>query len=256
MKKLLVTLLIPVSQSAFSATDLEKYCLPFLNSSQNEPLNIMEGFEAKKDKIIIDEKTVDSISILSKEPDRMGEKKTVLRPWGEEVHMEILKFKKNGKAVRDFTLIISRDKEGRLISLTKKPVLLQDLKIKPDTLTFSVMNNTCLPDTYVEGTKLKFSTLLCRELDTFYKENPSAKACMDAKFDQKLAAIIKEHAVGIGEKIITGVEKKLGEYSPLYGAKHRVDCTEYGLDELLLDKSIWDEPLKSQDKNSPNTKEE
>jgi hypothetical protein len=69
MKKLLVTLLIPVSQSAFSATDLEKYCLPFLNSSQNEPLNIMEGFEAKKDKIIIDEKTVDSISILSKEPD-------------------------------------------------------------------------------------------------------------------------------------------------------------------------------------------
>jgi hypothetical protein len=256
MKKILLTLLIPVSQTVLGATDFEKYCLPLLNSSPNETLKMMEGFEAKKDKIIINEKTVESVSILPKELDRVGEKKTVLKPWGEEIHMEILKFKKNGKAVRDFTLIISRDKEGRLLSLTKKPVLLQDLKIKPDTLTFRVVNNTCIPDAYVEGTKLKFSTDLCRGLDTFYRENPSAKACMDAKFDQKLAALIKEHAVGLGEKIVTGIEKKLGEYSPLYGAKHRVDCTEYGLDELLLDKSLWDEPLKFQDKKIQSNTEE
>lgn len=127
-----------------------------------------------------------------------------------------------------------------MISVAKKPNILQDLKLKADILYFKPQKDTCIPEKYIGKNKLKFSLDLCRELDRFFAENPSARDCLVSRHDQKLASLVKEHAKSIGENFALEVQKRSGDMSALYAAKHRVDCSEAGVDGILGDKEIWD----------------
>ncbi|MBA2404625.1 MAG: hypothetical protein H0V66_07630, partial [Bdellovibrionales bacterium] len=220
------------------------YCLPFLNGqleTQGSKPEVMEGFVATKVKMDIAGSMVDTIKILPSELDLKGDSpKPVLYPWGEEETLNIMKYKKNGKQVKDYKLIISRDKSGNLISISKKPRLLQDFKTNSDTLYFKPQKDTCIPEKYIGNNKLKFSVDLCREIDRFFAENPKAKECLVSRDDQKLASLVREHAKSLGEKVILGLEKQTEDMSALYAAKHRVDCSEAGVDGILGDKAIWD----------------
>lgn len=242
MKKLLALAVLTLSFNAV-AVDMEKYCLPYLNGqleTQGSRPEVMEGFVATKAKMEIAGSMVDTINILPEELDAKGDIKINKYPWGEETVMNVMKYKKNGKQVKDFKLIVSRDKSGNLISVSKKPILLQDFKTRADTLYFKPQKETCIPEKYIGNNKLKFSVDLCREIDRFFAENPAAKECLVAKHDQKLASLVKEHAKSLGEKIILGLEKQSEDMSALYAAKHRVDCSEQGLDVILNDKGIWE----------------
>lgn len=242
MKKLLALAVLSLSFNAL-AVDMEKYCLPFLNGqleNQGAKPEVMEGFVATKVKMEIAGSMIDTINILPEELDSKGDVKVNKYPWGEETVMNVMKYKKNGKQVKDFKLIVSRDKSGNLISVSKKPILLQDFKLKADTLYFKPQKETCIPEKYIGNNKLKFSVDLCREIDRFFAENPSAKECLVSRHDQKLASLVKEHAKALGEKIVLGLEKQSDDLSALYAAKHRVDCSEAGVDGILGDKEIWD----------------
>lgn len=242
MKKFLTLAVLSMSFNA-AAIDMDKYCLPFLNGqmeTQGSKPEVMEGFVATKAKMEIAGSMVETINILPEELDAKGDVKVNKYPWGEETVMNIMKYKKNGKQVKDFKLIVSRDKSGNLISVAKKPLLLQDLKLKADTIYFKPQKDICIPEKYIGNNKLKFSVDLCREIDRFFAENPSAKECLVAKHDQKLAGLVKEHAKALGEKIVLGLEKQSEDLSALYAAKHRVDCSEHGLDGILNDKGIWE----------------
>jgi hypothetical protein len=242
MKKIMTLTLLSLSLNAL-AIDSDKYCLPFLNGTlegQTEKPGIMDGLTASKSKIEIAGSMVEAINISPEDITTKGEMKTESFPWGEEVSMDIMKFKKNGKPVKDYKLIIKRDKSGNLISVAKKPVLFQDFKLSTDTLYFKPQNDTCIPEKYVARNKLKFNVELCREIDRFFVENPSAKSCLVARYDKKLASLVKEFSKGLGEKLILGLEKKSEDMSPLYAAKHRVNCSEEGLDGILEDKGLWD----------------
>lgn len=242
MKKLLTFAVLSLSLNAL-AVDMDKYCLPFLNGqleTQGSKPEVMEGFVATKAKMEIAGSMVDTINILPTELDSKGNTKVIKYPWGEETVMNIMKYKKNGKQVTDFKMVISRDKSGNLISVAKKPILLQDFKLNSDTLYFKAQKDKCIPEKYIGKSKLKFSLDLCREIDRFFAENPSAKDCLVARHDQKLASLVKEHAKGFGEKIILNIEKQSEDLSALYAAKHRVDCSEAGVDGILGDKEIWD----------------
>lgn len=242
MYKVFATIVLLMSFNAF-AVDMEKYCLPFLNGqleTQGEKPEVMEGFVATKVKMEVAGSMVDTINILPEDLDAKGDVQVKSYPWGEETTMNVMKFKKNGKQVKDFKLIVSRDKSGNLISVSKKPNLLQDLKFRSNTLYFKPQKETCIPEKYIGNNKLKFSVDLCREIDRFFAENPSARECLVAKHDQKLASLVKEHAKGLGEKLILHMEKKSEDLASLYAAKHRVDCSEQGLDVILNDKSIWE----------------
>jgi hypothetical protein len=242
MKNLFALAVLSLSFNAL-AVDVDKYCLPFLNGqleSQGSKPEVMEGFVASKAKMEIAGSMVDTINILPDELDSKGDSKVNRYPWGEETVMNIMKYKKNGKQVKDYKLIVSRDKSGNLISISKKPILLQDFKLKSDTLYFKPQKETCLPEKYIGDNKLKFSVDLCREIDRFFAENPTAKECLASRHDQKLASLVREHAKALGEKVVLGLEKASKEMSSIYAAKHRVDCSEAGLDGILVDKEIWD----------------
>jgi len=242
MKNIFVLAALSLSFNAF-AVDVDKYCLPFLNGqleSQGSKPEIMEGFSASKAKMEIAGSMVETINILPEDNESKGDIKVNKYPWGEEQIMNIMKYKKNGKQVKDYKLIVSRDKAGNLISVSKKPILLQDFKFKADTLFFKPQKDTCIPEKYIGNNKLKFSLDLCREIDRFFAENPSAKECLVARHDQKLASLVKEHAKSLGEKVVLGLEKRSEDMSALYAAKHRVDCSEAGVDGILGDKEIWD----------------
>lgn len=241
MKSMIALSALALSLNAL-AVDADKYCLPFLNGSldsQGKKPEIMEGFTAKKEKMEIAGSMVESISIVPDDLESKGDVKTTQHPWGEEMEMTILKFKKNGKQVKDYKMIVSRDKSGNLISIRKKPVLLQDFKLHSDTLYFKPQKDVCIPEKYIGDRKLKFSVDLCRELDRFFAENPMAKECLVARHDQKLASLVKEHAKALPEKVILGLEKSSEDLASLYAAKHRIDCSEAGLDGILNDKEIW-----------------
>jgi hypothetical protein len=241
MKKYFLLSMIAVSFNVM-AVDTDKYCLPYLNGSldpQAKKPEIMEGFSAKKEKMEVSGSIVESIAIVPDDLESKGDVKTTQFPWGEEVETTILKYKKNGKQVKDYKMIVSRDKAGNLISIRKKPILLQDFKLHSDTLYLKVQKDTCIPEKYIADRKLNFSVDLCRELDRFFAENPTAKACLDARHDQKLASLIKEHAKGLPEKVILGLEKNNEDMAPLYAAKHRIDCSEAGVDGIVNDKVIW-----------------
>lgn len=242
MKKIITFAVLSLSFNAM-AVNVDKYCLPFLNGrleTQGSKPEIMDGFVATKAKMEILGSMVDTINILPTELESKGDTKVNKYPWGEETVMNIMKYKKNGKQVKDYKMIVSRDKSGNLISISKKPILLQDFKLKSDTLYFKPQKEVCLPEKYIGDNKLKFSVDLCREIDRFFAENPSAKDCLVARHDQKLASLVKEHAKSLGEKLILNLEKQSEDMSALYAAKHRVDCSEAGLDGILGDKEIWD----------------
>lgn len=242
MKRFLTLAVLTLTFNAF-AIDMDKYCLPFLNGQldkQGTKPALMEGFSATKTKLEIAGNMVETIDIMPDELDSKGTTKTTKYPWGEETVMNIMKYKKNGKQVTDFKLVVGRDKAGNLISVSKKPVLLQDFKLSSDTLYFKPQNDTCIPEKYIGNSKLKFSVDLCREIDRFFVENPSAKDCLVARHDQKLASLVKEHAKGFGEKVVLNLEKHSEDLSALYAAKHRVDCSEAGVDRILSDKALWD----------------
>lgn len=78
-------------------------------------------------------------------------------------------------------------------------------------------------------------------MDRFFAENPSAKDCLVARHDQKLASLVKEHAKGLPEQMILSQEKQSDDLSALFAAKHRVDCSEAGINGILADKEIWDD---------------
>ncbi len=241
MKTLLTLSVFAISLNAF-AIDTDKYCLPFLNGrldAQGKRPEIMMGFTAKKEKMEIAGAMVESISIVPDDVESKGDVKTSQYPWGEEMEMTILKYKKNGKQVKDYKMIISRDKAGNLISIRKKPVLLQDFKLFSDTLYFKQQKDICIPEKYIADNKLNFSVDLCREIDRFFAENPTAKECLVSRHDQKLASLVKEHAKSLPEKVILGLEKGSEDMSALFAAKHRIDCSEAGLDGILNDKKIW-----------------
>ena len=245
MKKLLALVALSLSLNAM-AVDIDKYCLPFLNGElkeqgdENKP-EIMAGFVAKKDKMEIAGSMVDTIKISPVESELLkGDPDTKKYSWGEEEIIPIMKFKTNGKKTKDYTMIISRDKSGNLISISKKPVLLQDFKLKSDTLYFKPQKDVCIPEKYIGNNKLKFSVDLCREIDRFFIENPKAKDCLVTRDDQKLAGLVKEFSKGLGEKVILGLEKSTESMSGLYAGKHRVNCSEAGVDAILGDKEIWD----------------
>lgn len=255
MKTLLALSVLSLSLSAVAA-DMDKYCLPFLNGqmesqgavvkegklvSPGKKPEIMEGFVAEKVKLKVAGNMVDTIQLKSTDPDIMSDadKKTSSYPWGEEEVFKIMKYKKNGKKTTDYKLIVKRDKSGNLISIAKKPVLLQDFDLTSDTLYFKPQKETCVPSTFIKDSKLAFSVDLCREIDRFLVENPSAKECLVARHDQKLAALVREHAKNLPEKIVLDIEKKSEDMSALYAAKHRVDCSQAGLDPILQDGSIW-----------------
>jgi hypothetical protein len=242
MKKLLTLAVLSLSFNAL-AVDMDKYCLPFLNGeleTQEAKPEVMDGFVATKAKMEIAGNMVDTINILPAELDSKGDTQVVKYPWGEESTMKIMKYKKNGKQVTDYKMIISRDKAGNLISVSKKPILLQDFKLHANTIYFKPQKDTCIPEKYIGHNKLKFNVDLCREIDRFFAEDPTAKDCLVARHDQKLASLVKEFSKGLGEKIILGFEKKTEDMSTLYAAKHRVNCSEAGVDGILGDKALWD----------------
>lgn len=242
MKNLFALAVLSLSFNAL-AVDMDKYCLPFLNGqleSQGSKPEVMEGFVATKAKMEIAGSMVDTINILPAELDSKGDSKVNKYAWGEETVMNIMKYKKNGKQVKDYKLIISRDKSGNLISISKKPIFLQDFKLKSDTLYFKPQKDTCIPEKYIGDNRLKFSVDLCREIDRFFAENPTAKECLVSRHDQKLASLVREYAKALGEKVVLGLEKQSEDMSALYAAKHRVDCSEAGLDGILGDKDIWE----------------
>ncbi len=241
MKKLLTITALALSFNAL-AVDVDQYCLPFLNGkldTQGSKPEIMEGFVATKAKMEISGSIVDTINILPEELDSKGDSKVVKYPWGEETTMNIMKYNKKGKQIKDYKMIISRDKSGNLISISKKPILFQDFKVNADTLYLKPQGDKCIPEKYIGNNKLKFSVDLCREIDRFFAENPTAKECLVSRHDQKLASLVKEHAKSLGEKVILGLEKQSDDLSALYAAKHRVDCSEAGVDGILGDKEIW-----------------
>lgn len=256
MKNLITLSLLAFSLNSFAA-DMDKYCLPFLNGGldkQESKPEVMEGFVAVKVKMEIAGNIVDTINIQPSDLELKGDVSIKKYPWGEESVMTVMKFKKNGKPVKDFKLIVSRDKAGNLISVAKKPILLQDFKLRSNTLYFKPQKDVCIPEKYIGNNKLKFSVELCREIDRFFAENPSAKECLVSRHDQKLASLVKEHAKGLSEKVMLSLEKSDEDRSALYAAMHRVDCSENGVDSILNDKSLWDtyvgrrgeEKLKSQ----------
>ena len=108
MKKLLSLTLLSLSFNAL-AVDMDKYCLPFLNgklASQSAQPDVMEGFVATKAKMEIAGSMIDTINILPIELSNKGDVKISKFPWGEETSIEIMKYKKNGKQVKDFKLVI------------------------------------------------------------------------------------------------------------------------------------------------------
>ena len=242
MKKIITIGVLALSMNAM-ALDSDTYCLPFLNGElkdQGSKPDIMEGFTATKSKMEVAGSMVETIDLVPSELDLLGEvKKPKVYPWGEESEITIMKYKKNGKQVKDFKMVISRDKEGNLISIAKKPILLQDFKFKADTLYFKPQSGKCIPQKYIAKNKLEFSVDLCREIDRFFKENPSAKECLASRHDQKLASLVKEHAKSLKEKVVLHLEKADEDMSNLYSGAHRVDCAEYGLNGILNDSGLW-----------------
>lgn len=261
MKKILALGVLTLSLNVLAA-DMDTYCLPFLNGElkdQGEKPALLEGFVASKAKMEVAGSMVETIDIALTDVELQGEVKSKTYPWGEESEMTVMKFKKNGKQVKDYKMIVSRDKEGNLISIAKKPILLQDFRFKADTLYFKPQGGKCIPQKYIAKNKLEFSVDLCREIDRFFVENPSAKECLAARHDQKLASLVKEHAKALGEKIILYSEKVDEDMGSLYSAAHRLDCALNGLNGLLDDKSIWESYIgkRGEEKvKNPETKEE
>ena len=241
MKKIFALTLLTVSLNVL-ATDFDKYCLSYLEgkiSGQPEKPGILNGFNLSKDRIEVAGKMVDTINILPAQSDLSGNSKRKNTKEGEEVEIEIMKFKSNGKKVVDYTMIINRDRAGNLISISKKPNMLQDFKVRAETLYFKTQNNVCIPEKLVESNELKFNVSLCRALDKFWAENPAAKGCMDSRFDQKLATLIKGHLVQTSEENSVNMILKYKDESQNIAGLHRMNCKGQGVESIVKDDALW-----------------
>ncbi len=91
----------------------------------------------------------------------------------------------------------------------------------------------------MESSKLKFNVTLCRALDQFWIDNPAAKGCMDAKYDKKLADVIKKNLVKTSEEDSLNTILKYEDKSQVFAHQHRGNCITEGVDSIVKDDSFW-----------------
>lgn len=258
MKKILALTILTASLNALSA-DVDKYCMPYLEGKiegQSGKPALLTGFDVSKGSMEVSGKMVDSIKILPSQSDLKGNSKTKNTKEGEEVEIEIMKFKQNGKKVLDYTLVINRDKAGNLLSIAKKPVVLQDFKMRAESLSFRTLNGVCMPEKFVVSNKLHFNVTLCRAIDQFWIDNPAAKGCLDAKYDKKLAGLIKEHLSKTSEEDSLNTIIKYEDKSQMFAGQHRGNCITEGVESIVKDDALWIDGAAKKEDKKPDAKEE
>ncbi len=243
MKKGLFSLLMLGSLTAFADVDFGKYCTAYLKGDLTDgvkPAAVSDFIPVEKE-IEIDGKKVKSV-VFKLEPDledikSQPETKTVLnKKEGVEVQTLTVKAKnKRGKEVKDYTLVITRDLEGKILSI-KKNNTLTDMKIgEKIDLTYS--NGICVPSQSFKGLKREFKIELCRELEEFYDANPDAKSCIDKGYDMKVREIVEKHHRGL-DKVTDAFRSKTYTGTMLSG-KALGECFNAGLSDAVENDDLW-----------------
>jgi hypothetical protein len=102
------------------------------------------------------------------------------------------------------------------------------------------------------------SSKKCRDILDFYKNNPLIKNCTEAKSLKKLKAIlgfIPDEKKFYNDKLIDELDESLGLVQRLLilSEKELTGCNNHGLDEAVLDKSLWKNqthPTKSKERST------
>ncbi|MFZ4715687.1 MAG: hypothetical protein ACOYL6_18330 [Bacteriovoracaceae bacterium] len=275
MKKGLLALLVLGSISAFADVDYGSYCAKYLKGDLTDKVkpSILEDFIPEDGQFTLADNTTKVKSmvfklspVLEKAGGQLDTQTSLVKKGEDEgpaapqtggksistnitshndrknVEVQTLTVKrpsKNGKMVKDYTLIITRDMDGKILSIKKNHNLLS-FKAQ-EKLNFIYKNNTCIPNEQFTEQKRDFNTTMCRELQEFYNANPAAKECSEKGYDIKVKDIVEKYDRA-GAKVIGFFRtKKYG--GSLLSGKALGDCADAGLTDLVEKNEVWKEEV-------------
>jgi hypothetical protein len=270
MKKGFFTLLVLGAMSAQANVNYGDYCTKYIKGELTDGVkpSILEDFEPSEGEFLLADNTtkvkslifklspalekeggsIDVQSIVGKNPDDaevvVGDKNisktTTVHDAKKNVEIQTLTVKrpnKRGKMIKDYSLVITRDLDGRVLSIKKNHRLL-DFKA-PEKLTMIYKNDTCIPNEQFKKLKREFNTTMCRELEEFFDANPVARECAEKGYDLKIRGIVEKYDRGLNKVVDMFRSKKYG--GSYLSAKALGDCADAGLSEAVENDELWKE---------------
>lgn len=274
MKNGFLALLVLGSLTAQADVNYGDYCTKYIKGELTEGVkpSILEDFEPSEGEFLLADNTtkvkslifklspalekeggaIDVQSVIGKNPEEAevvgGEKNisqsSTVHDAKKNVEIQTLTVKrpnKRGKMIKDYSLVITRDLDGRVLSIKKNHRLL-DFKA-PEKLTMVYKNDTCIPNEQFKKFKRDFNITMCRELEEFYDANPTARECSEKGYDLKIRAIVEKYDRGLNKVVDIFRSKKYG--GSYLSAKALGDCAEAGLSEAVENDVLWKEQVGS-----------